>query len=407
MIFTQEQLNTAAKLITIGYYKMPYKKVYEGLYEMYCPYCMNYIRVNYEEFCSIRNKRQCPICNTWFNSTTKTDERIVEDYIRFGDEGYRFVSKWKFGEPIKFIEYEKFCEFKGNKTLVKKNYKLKGSNYYWNIDYDNYETDEYRVSHSEKYSDLSYIYFGAWNYYRGNYKDRKTILKYKFGDCEFKSNQIKLISQNHFDLDIIPFIKVFDIKNKEDVEKYSDYLLSNHSHSNEFIRENIILNTFYLDYLSRNNIDLGRYYHYIQMLKQLGFKLDKPRDFEHRYEQAEKMIQAEKDKEANIKIQKRYEELPKYQNKDIIISPFKASDEIRKCGKVLHNCIGGYVQRYADGITDIYYLKDNDVLTVAIEIAKGSLEQAHIDHNRKCPKKYMKHIKSFCSQNGFSYSRFE
>ena len=106
------------------------------------------------------------------------------------------------------------------------------------------------------------------------------------------------------------------------------------------------------------------------------------------------------------KIKSRYNDLPKYEKDEITISPFKYAQEIRRCGKRLHNCIGGYVERYANKNTDLYHIDLDGAMIVALEIQGKKLCQAYADRNSECPDNIMQHIKSFCKTNGFSLGRY-
>ena len=250
-------------------------------------------------------------------------------------------------------------------------------------------------------------YYNSWMYYHTNNPiDRKIILTERFNNTIIKSNQRKLISDNIFKLQIIPFIRIFDLKNKDDVFKYEKYLLENTYHIDEFIRDNIELNVHYLDYLARNNINLGKYYEYMKNMETLKFKLDKPTDFEDRFNKVERMVEAEENRQININCIQRYYNLPRYKNKTITIYPFQSAREIRNCGKSLHNCIGGYVDKYADKKTDLYHLDIKGVKTIAIEVKDNILRQAYGNNNKDCPQKLFKHIKSFCETNGFSLGSY-
>ena len=174
----------------------------------------------------------------------------------------------------------------------------------------------------------------------------------------------------------------------------------------EYLRDGITLNVYYLDYLRKNKIEMGKYYHYLNNMKDLGFKLDKPTNFDYRFEQVQKMYEQHKEKLADAKIAKRYEELPKYTQENVSIEPFKSAKEVRDCGKKLHCCIGGFVSNYSNKVTDIYHCDLDGALTVALEIKKGELIQARSDHNGACPANLLEHIKMFCRQNNFALGKY-
>ena len=202
------------------------------------------------------------------------------------------------------------------------------------------------------------------------------------------------------------FIRVFDLKTADDVYRNNAYIKKNASHIYDLVRYGETLNVFYLDYLRKKNIDLGEYFKYLHDMKQLGFKYDKPTDFYDRKIKVEEMLRQEKEKALNERITERYKKLPKFEKDKVKIEPFKTSEEIRHCGKVLHNCIGGYVSKFADGITDIYHLDWNGVIKIAMEIQNKELKQAHLDNNKKATPKYMKYIREFCEMNHFALGKY-
>lgn len=408
---------TLARMITIDEKKMPYQKVAKGQYKMYCPYCQNYKLISYEELKKIRSDKkqenewcapyvECPICKNRFDSTTnKLTHKVYDNYVYIEIDGkklgYHITSEWNFGEPIKFISAEQFAIFQKDETYVKCGYALGfyGRKIVYNPDY---ESGLYRKSVSNNYSWCCYDYYSKWLWRYGSRVDLKKCLEDAFGLT--KSSQQTVVFKTKCNWDYVHGIKLFGINSVEEYEKYYPYLQKNKEHLNDWKDET--LNIYYLDYLNRNNIDLGEYFTYSQNVKKLGFKLDKPTDFKFRFDKVEDMVTAEKDKGINERIKERYDELPKYAKDNVLIYPFKRAQDIRNCGKSLHNCIGGYVERYANKTTDIYRLDLDGRLTAALEIMNGKLKQAYEDHNTKCSEDVLNHIKSFCKKNGFSLGTY-
>lgn len=402
---TPEQIKVCTKLATTEYNKLPYKKYAKGQYELYCPYCQTYHRITSEELKNIREKKRCPNCLERFASTTRDDNFKGIVYVYIGGYGYKFVSEWKFGEPIKLIRYEQIAAFFGH-TYIKTGYYL--GNFGRGIYYDEAKTKSdyynYRRSDSPNYLCNMYKYHDCqWIYYYGGDRKAKKIMLETYASFITKSNQKKILMDYCVPPYCFPFIKLFDLNSAEDIFKYKSYMKSNDMEADEILERNQYqFNKYYLDYLYRNGIRLHDYISYAEKLKAMGMKLDKPSDFKMRDEIVSDMYDKYKAENLNKLIAKRYESLPKYELENIKILPFKDKDEMVTCGKVLHNCIGRmYVESYAESKTDVYHLDVDDKMTIAIEIAKGKLQQARSDNNGSCPKNLLEHIKSFCKANGF------
>lgn len=414
---------TLAKMITSTEKKLIYQKVAKGQYKMYCPYCQKYKLITYDELKNIRSTRtkpnpyssdyiECPICEHKFDSTTnRLTHKVYDDYVRLeidgNDVGYHVVSEWTFGEPIKLISADQYAIFQKDETYVKCGYALVcyGKQIAFNPDY---YSGYYRKAVNNKYYGgtgygwACFDYYSLWNWYYGTRADKRKCLIDAYHVT--KSSQHAVVYQTNCPADYVYAIKLFNINSVEEYEKYYPYLHKNKEHFRDWGEQE--LNIHYLDYLSRNDIDLGEYFTYSQNVKKLGFKLDKPTDFKFRFDKVEDMVTAEKDKGINERIKERYDELPKYAKDNVLIYPFKRAQDIRNCGKSLHNCIGGYVERYANKTTDIYRLDLDGRLTAALEIMNGKLKQAYEDHNTKCSEDVLNHIKSFCKKNGFSLGTY-
>lgn len=399
---------TLARLITINDKEYPYKKI-DGQYKTYCPYCQKYNVLSPAEFREVRSKKKCPLCGNKFHNTTRTHlHKTYYDGVIIEEDGmtvgYHINSEWTFGENVKLTRIDKFLVKMSNYVHVKKGYYLSGMFYNFKIGchFDEVE-DVWHKSNSMNWDYSCWDYYGDWVLNYGTRKDRRKVLEDAYHIS--KSSQIALASQLN-DSKLIYALKIFDLNKLEDVENYKEYLMKNKTHLYDFAKANIRLNNHYLDYLSKNNIDLGKYYVFLEDLKTLKFKYEKPTDFEDRAKKVMKMAESEKDKTINLKINARFNELPRYSKDNVKIAPFETAGEIRHCGKYLHNCIGGYVSMYATKETDIYHLDLDGALTIAIEINKGTLKQAYADKNHACPDDLMEHIKSFCEENHFRLGRY-
>ena len=216
---------------------------------------------------------------------------------------------------------------------------------------------------------------------------------------EFKSNQKKIIIDNLLNVKQMKAIQIFDLKTVKDVYKYNSWI------KKQSLSYQVPMNIYYLDYLYRNKIRYVDYIDYLDQCEMLNIKAGKPKDFDkvHRELSTEVRILEEKEEnKTNDKLIKDiYKKLKrkKYQKGDILIRPHKNSEDLIRTGATLHNCIGGYIQRYAKGVTDLYVLIDNGHKKVAIEVKRGKLIQVRADHNREPDTKYKRIVNRWYKEN--------
>lgn len=101
-----------------------------------------------------------------------------------------------------------------------------------------------------------------------------------------------------------------------------------------------------------------------------------------------KQVEYKNNLEMDNKIQKRLEKLNEltFQYKDLIIRPAKSSEEIIREGKEQVICIGGYVKRYAEGITNLFFIRrigEEKKPFFAVEISK-ELKIVQVRGKRNC-----------------------
>lgn len=411
---TQEQVETMGRIIFSYKHNKLYSKKDGDNILAYHPRCGRQGIISKKIYKQARYTHLCPFCCKEIDSTTNKDSQVTEYFVslKVGDEVYGYYV------------YNDFQLGKGTYTDCDQVYYASGNDcYHRYLGFDLFANnlslqpckEDWKYSKRSSWSSYYYAtvsrYENAmcdYHYCKDRYLVETTKKDYLENYAGFivKSNQKKIAVDNLLNTTQMKFIKTFDLKGMDEIEKYKSYMKNNRIHIDDFMNDDLVLNPYYLDYLYRNKIDLGTYYTYLHNLKQLGFKYDKPKDWKFRFEKIDEMVSAEKDKDINKKIKIRYNKLPKYEDGNITISPFSSAWEIRHCGKELHNCIGGFVTKYADKITDIYHLDIDGATKVALEIKNLKLAQAHADNNSSCPKDLMKHIKLFCETNGFSLGNY-
>ena len=88
-----------------------------------------------------------------------------------------------------------------------------------------------------------------------------------------------------------------------------------------------------------------------------------PRDLYKAHQATIEKIKYKADKQLNLKIKKRFNSLRKklsYEDDEYIIRPASSSQEIVQEGSSLHHCVGSYVNRYAEGRTNILVLRKKE-----------------------------------------------
>lgn len=103
-----------------------------------------------------------------------------------------------------------------------------------------------------------------------------------------------------------------------------------------------------------------------------------PRDLHAAHQETSSKIKYISDKKTTAQIKKRLEILQdfKFENNGLFLRPPSTADEIFTEGKILKHCVGGYAQRHAEGITNIFFLRDiaepdKPFFTLELKIDKG------------------------------------
>lgn len=374
---------------------LSYKKL-KTKYACYCSWCNDYKLYTKDEFKQIRASKYCPVCLRQVKTTTM-QHLTSRDFITIRKDkhiyGYKVGMKWEFNKSIKtFISqclYTTGNEISYRKGCVRNMYSLG----------DSYESEHWYKCDTSKYLGFFYDIKANNNYYYKNEKTKKQLYEsYKLPDM--KSNQEKLIKENLFNENQIYYILNFDLKTPKEVIKYNRYITDNHY---TFLLDKP-LNIYYLDYLSRNKINIKDYRDYMQDCITLDKKIGKPKNFNEEHKKLADIVTELMNKDKKGMIKRRYNKLSShsYINKDVEIKPFKTVREIINAGNKLNNCIGTYINDYAKGKTDLYYLAKSNKILACIEIKKGILEQARIINNKQCNDPA---IKKWCKLNNFALER--
>lgn len=158
-----------------------------------------------------------------------------------------------------------------------------------------------------------------------------------------------------------------------------------------------------LKYVTKNNIDSYEYYHYVYMLRELNYKLDKsylfPKDFRKEdaritgeYNKMVEQREIDKQNEQSELIKqiseglRNMEDLKEFMdgsNGLLVYVPDSVKDLYEE-SKALHNCISTYVDRVAGQKTLLFFVRKLDTPNapfVAFEYCNGEVVQCRYDHN--------------------------
>lgn len=184
-----------------------------------------------------------------------------------------------------------------------------------------------------------------------------------------------------------------------------DYIVSNNAIS-KYNSLNIIDETKrfkILKYLVKQNINTWEYKHYLDLLNKLNYELDNsyvyPKDFRKADDRVTQEWEARLDEERLKKMSKQSKLIKKISDglrkmpdlqeflngsNGLLVYVPESAKELLEQGRALHNCIGTYVDRIAEGKTLLFFVRrleaPNDPF-VAFEYVNGEVVQCRADHN--------------------------
>ena len=176
-------------------------------------------------------------------------------------------------------------------------------------------------------------------------------------------------------------------------------------HTLEAIMEHVKL-TKALSYISKEKSSITTYADYLRDCEVLEMDFTEkatlfPKDLEKLHAELQKQIKRKMDVEAERKwIERRKKLATRYSFEAdgyVIVVPKKINDLIRE-GKDMHNCVGGYISRVADGKTDVVYIRDVakiDESLGTMEINGGHIIQARGKYNQDLPKEVQDFVDKF------------
>ena len=247
--------------------------------------------------------------------------------------------------------------------------------------------------------------FDMWgkNYYARkmciNPISNKTSLKGMLG---INKNQLKLLRENQT-IKAYQLIKIIPNINQELIDlclrsKVNDDVI------NQIINYRLSLEKT-LKYFIKTGCNHNEWIHYVSMLIKLRYKLDKSNLYPKDFRKSDNRVSNEYMR--NLDIIKQNEDIfhnnliknisiGLHNNKELckffigsdglqVLIP-ETVDELRREGKALHNCLGTYVDRYAEGKTLIFFVRrieDPTAPYIAMEYCHGRVVQCRYNYNKR------------------------
>lgn len=195
-------------------------------------------------------------------------------------------------------------------------------------------------------------------------------------------------------LDILKIYPTKDIKLLKYLEKFGEYNLRQ-------IKEYTKLDNF-IKYFKENKLkDSRMYIDYLEFAEKLGFDLKNkkylfPENLKQAHDELEQQIEMVEQEKNNKLIQKRLKKLEKniFKTKEFIIFPATSAGDLVDESQQQHNCVRTYVDRYAKGRCDIYFMRE-------VENTKKSLVTVEVVDNKVIQKRTKNNGPTSKEQNEF------
>ena len=367
-----------------GYRYFYYKKLNNDSYQCWCGLCNTEKKYKKIEMNQIKKSRLCPNC--YHDVILKTNKYPYENKIlgRVNDIGYCISVVKEVGRKPK-VNCRQVSYWTTGKRGAKHFYArgiYRTMSYYSEFSY-NPNDNEFKLKHPNRYSCCS-IEDMFWDINRipeiKPYTKKEYLSRFK---GELKSNQKKICIDNILNHYQMEAMRVFDLKSIKEIHKYNRYI-TEFSRDMEYHKTSKILNIYYLDYLSRNNIRFSDFADFMEQCEALDIKLWKPKDFKKAHEELSKEFDLKKNEVFDKRIHRRYLSLQRniLESKDYTIKPLASSKEIVDVSTELHNCMATcYLEKYAKGQTDLYAMFVDGVAVIGIEVLNNKIQQVRTKYN--------------------------
>ena len=192
-------------------------------------------------------------------------------------------------------------------------------------------------------------------------------------------------------LKILKLLQEKDIKKIHYLEKFVDY--GDSTYDLEEISNYISLNRF-IKYskMHHGNVKTYLYKDYLRFAKLLGYDLKNnkyafPKNLKEEHDKLEQQFEIQSKPLIRKAIVKRSKELSanKYQDNKFIIFPACTFKSLQDESKQQSNCVRTYAEKYAEGICDIYFMRDvkkPKQSLVTVEVKDNKVVQSRIKCNK-------------------------
>lgn len=129
-----------------------------------------------------------------------------------------------------------------------------------------------------------------------------------------------------------------------------------------------------------------------------------PPDLRKAHAKTSALVTEKNNKASNDKITKRLPKLERkycFENEHYFIRPAQSAGELVAEGKMLHHCVGTYIERYAKGETDILFVRRKEAPEepfVTVEIRGNAIKQAYGKGNSRPPREVQDFLDIFLKQ---------
>lgn len=328
--------------------------------------CLQYVHIFHEigDFINAKKWRQCTRCYSLIDYSIVFPNNLKE---LLKDTDYKYSCIWDIAKHSTYIDLSQMLKEKEQIPIVEMLCKMK----LYNL--------AQKANKFKNFDSFQKIFGISKDYYEFMKKHNITYTQLKI----LKLLQEKNIRKIHY------------------LEKYVSY--GSNTTSLEEILEYISLNRFIrYSKMCREKIDLYLYKDYLRFTKLLGLDLKNnkyafPKDLEVEHDKLSKQYKTQCNKLMKKAIIKRGKELSinKYQNNKFIIFPALTVESLKDESKQQNNCVRTYADKYANGICDIYFMrevKQPKKSLVTIEVKNNRVVQSRIKNNKSPDKKQLAFI---------------
>lgn len=222
-----------------------------------------------------------------------------------------------------------------------------------------------------------------------------------FGVSKENYQFMKRYNITYRQLKLLKLLKEPDINKIRYLEKYVSY--GDNINDLEEISQYISLNRF-IKYskMHRGKIETYLYKDYLRFAKMLGLDLKNnryafPKNVRVEHDKLESQYKIQNKELIQSAIVKRNKELlvNKFKNNNYIILPAPTLESLQDESKQQDNCVRTYAERYAQGLCDIYFMRDiknQEKSLVTVEVKNNEVVQSRIKYNKDPNEKQLKFL---------------